>query len=154
MNRVTHVLQDIGGHAIYGDTDSVHANELAIAHLGPEYRRRYNKDILGQGLGQFSTDFDAIKNSDGVEGGTPSAIRTIIFGKKAYLDVLMEERGETHTHFRIKSIPADVMKLHAVKEEVAVVDLYDQMYKGRAIEFEMTEGSLCFRVRKDHSIHT
>jgi hypothetical protein len=154
MNRVTHVLQDIGGHVVYTDTDSCHASELAIAHLASEYRRRYDKDILGEELGQFSTDFDKIKNSDGVEGGTPSAIRTIVLGKKAYLDILMDERGETHTHFRMKAIPGDVMKLHAAKEAVAVVDLYDQMYKGRRIDFEMTEGSLCFRVRKDHSIHT
>jgi hypothetical protein len=153
MNEVTCLLEDLGCPVYYTDTDSLHVSALSVAKLQPAFFAKYGRNIIGKDMGQFHTDFEKIKDAKGEEGGEPFAIRSIFCGKKSYADLLMDERGKMHVHFRLKGIPSEVVRRHAQKHFGGdIMALYDYLYEGNPITFNMLDGSLCFRKKKNHEM--
>ena len=59
MNEVMCLSEDLGLDIYYQDTDSIHIKTDAIETLADEYFKRYNRDLIGEGMGQFHTDFSS-----------------------------------------------------------------------------------------------
>ena len=104
--RMMNELMDIGNdnniNIYYQDTDSLHLTNSQIPLLVSEYKRIYNKDMIGTNLCQFHSDFE-------LKGVTaPISIKSIFLGKKSYLDVLKGKNKEgkeiTGYHIKLKGI--------------------------------------------------
>jgi hypothetical protein len=89
------------------------------------------------------------------------AKRSVFLGKKSYIDELVgtNEKGEEviDYHIRLKGIP-NTSILHACKKlgYVTPFELYEDMYDGKAIEFDLTEDGekSNFKMSKNHKVHT
>lgn len=154
MNEVICLAEDNGLNIYYQDTDSIHIEDKDIAVLSDLYKNIYNKDLIGNNLGQFHSDFEL----DGAEKNI-IATDSIFLGKKSYIDKLVGEdkdgnKVEGH-HFRMKGIPSKVVKYYCEKNKIDVFNLYKQMYNGDKIEFDLTCGGSAFTIKhqKDYTIN-
>ncbi|MDY6057938.1 MAG: DNA polymerase, partial [Candidatus Onthovivens sp.] len=87
VNEVICTAQDLGFKVYYQDTDSIHIDYANIPKLSEEFKRKYNRDLIGKGLGQFHSDFAPCKVKNGSKPDVTLALLTIINGKKNYIDV-------------------------------------------------------------------
>lgn len=87
VNEVICTAQDLGFKVYYQDTDSIHIDYANIPKLSEEFKRKYNRDLIGKGLGQFHSDFEPCKIKNGSKPDVTLALLTIINGKKNYIDV-------------------------------------------------------------------
>jgi len=58
MNEVQVLAEDLGIDIAYQDTDSLHVPAKDSARLADAFRKEYGKELIGKGLGQFSSDFE------------------------------------------------------------------------------------------------
>jgi hypothetical protein len=139
MNRVICLAEQNGIDIYYTDTDSIHIKESDIPKLSELFSDKYGQDLIGKNLTQYHTDFEPIK-------GKPShSTKLIALGKKSYLDVLENDDGERDYHIRLKGIPNQVILNHCNKNNYTVEELYQQLYEGSEVEFDLTDGSNCFK---------
>lgn len=112
MNEVQQTAFDLGINIFYQDTDSLHintgVNNCNINKLADEYKKLYNRELLGSQLGQFHCDFDVKCNRN-----DPKSIEAYFLGKKMYahnVEHYIKENNEekvAHKIFaRMKGIPA------------------------------------------------
>jgi hypothetical protein len=142
MNRVICTAEQNGIDIFYTDTDSIHILEQDIDKLSKIFKQKYKQDLIGENLTQYHTDFIKIN-------GKPSFSKTFIgLGKKSYLDVLMNENGETDYHIRLKGIPNQVILNHCERNDISVIDLYMNLLNNETVEFDLTDGSTCFKKTK------
>ena len=87
VNEVICTAQDLGFKVYYQDTDSIHIDYANIPKLSEEFKRKYNRELIGKGLGQFHSDFEPCKIKNGEKPDVTLALLTIINGKKNYIDV-------------------------------------------------------------------
>jgi hypothetical protein len=64
MNHVIKSAQNIGCFVGYTDTDSFHLDKSKIKELVVEYRRMFQKELIGEQLTQFSVDFAPVYVND------------------------------------------------------------------------------------------
>ena len=86
MNEVICLAEDNSLNIYYQDTDSIHIEDKDIAVLSALYKNKYDKDLIGNNLGQFHSDFE-------LEGANKNIIATdsIFLGKKSYVDKLIHK---------------------------------------------------------------
>ena len=171
MNEVMCLAEDLGIELYYQDTDSMHLKECDLTRLASEYKKKYNRELIGKNLGQFHSDFAIIDGCTDM----PVATHSIFVGKKTYIDML-EKDGKVAFHCRAKGIPTDVLVKTANKRypeliqceyrgglvypseignEYAIYKLYEDLYDGKAIEFDLCIGNRpCFDMKKNFSILT
>lgn len=107
MSEVMVTAQDLGIRIYYTDTDSMHIDnsngELLL--LEEEFRRRYQRELVGKAMGQFHCDFDVPEFSEGHWYSS----RFIGIGKKCYLDVLNNDTypNQRAFHWRLKGVTRD-----------------------------------------------
>lgn len=140
MNRPLDLANTIRVPVLYMDTDSMHVVDSigpgldALAHA---YYVKYGKILIGQQLGQFAEElcFD-------VPASNVHSVRQIILGKKVYLHVVHGTAVDgtllTKNHFRIKAVNS-----HAVKEYPDSLALYESMYHGAEVKFDLAYGDGC-----------
>jgi len=151
MNKVMCLAEDIGLKIYTQDTDSMHIDYDEVEILGKEYTKKYNTNLIGSDMGQFHIDFD-------LEGSVSDIVATesIFLGKKCYIDKLKstDENGNTiwGHHIRMKGVPnksieytADILAKkyeddNGVKVEDKYLHLYDRLYKGEKINFDLLCG--------------
>ena len=169
MNRVMCLAEDKGIKIYYQDTDSMHLPMEDVPKLAAHYKTRYQKELIGKGMGQFETDFamgqidandeDSLDNWD--KKADIYAVESYFLGKKDYLDVLESKnrRGETITdyHIRAKGIPNDAIhyyvtaqrykstmdnqrKLQKTHKIYTVKDVYQALFDGDQLKFDLTCG--------------
>ena len=97
MNEVICLAEDLGLNIYYQDTDSLHIDSDQIKTLSQEYTKLYDRTLIGKGMGQFHSDFESAK----LEGDI-HATKSLFLGKKCYIDVLEDSRGEKDYHIRMK----------------------------------------------------
>jgi hypothetical protein len=145
MNRVICTAEQNNIDIYYTDTDSIHIKETDIDKLAEVYKLKYNKDLIGKQLTQYHTDFEPIN-------GKPSFSTCFIgLGKKSYLGVLENEDGDKAYHIRMKSIPEIVLKNYATKNNMTITELYEYMYNGNEVAFNLVEGCNCFKKTSDYT---
>ena len=144
MNSVISTAEMNGISIYYTDTDSVHINESEIELLANIYKQKYGKTLIGKQMTQFHCDFDSFEGST----GEIHSRKLIALGKKSYLDILVDEQGHEGYHIRLKGVPKQVILNHCKRLGVTVEELYERMYQGEEMTFDLTDGSNCFRKTK------
>lgn len=127
MNEVMCLGEDLNLNMYYQDTDSIHIDNHSVPILAEEFKKKYNKDLIGKGMGQFHTDFD-MDNAC----GEIIAKNSIFLGKKCYIDELESKDKDgniiTDYHIRMKGIPSECI-LHKAKQlSITPLDLYNYLY--------------------------
>lgn len=141
MNEVMCLAEDNDVNIYYQDTDSMHMENDKINELDKIYKKKYKRSLIGKNLGQFHCDFQPIKVDD-KDIKAEYSIKTIILGKKAYLDIVKYENGDLSTHYRMKGIPQDIVKIKAIKDfKGNLFELYKSLYEGNSIEFDLLENN-------------
>jgi hypothetical protein len=110
MNEVMCLAEDLGMNMYYQDTDSIHIEQRCVNPLATFYKETYGRELIGNGLGQFHTDFE-LKDEDGkkIKGIDIWATESIFLGKKCYMDRLVSNKGHTGFHVRMKGIPSKLI---------------------------------------------
>ena len=84
----------------YQDTDSMHLFESDVLQLAKLFKEKYGKELIGEELTRFHTDFDGFPSST----GKIHSIKLIALRKKSYLDILKDEVGNKGYHIRLKGV--------------------------------------------------
>ena len=144
MNRVMCLAEQNDVRIFYQDTDSMHLFESDVKLIAKLYEEKYGQQLIGESMTQFHNDFDGFTGSV----GKIHSRKLIALGKKSYLDILVDEQGNEGYHIRLKGIPKQVIlnKCRALK--VSVEELYMKLLQGEEIEFDLLDGSNCFRKNK------
>lgn len=154
MNEVICLAEDNDLDIYYQDTDSIHIDDKDIQVLSELYKNKYDKDLIGNNLGQFHSDFE-------LHGADKDIIATdsIFLGKKSYADKLIGYDKDGNKvegfHFRMKGIPSKVIEYYCNEKKIDIFDLYKKMYNGDKIEFDLTCGGGSFTIKheKDYTIN-
>lgn len=145
LGEVLYCAEDNDIEIFYVDTDSTHIFNKDIEKLGKKFKEQYNRELLGEGMGQFNTDFDL----DGCKDVYSSMF--IGLAKKCYLDCLVgtnKNTGKTEKgfHARMKGMSKlgieDYNLLHNQQFQDTYLDLYfhkkipfDMVARGRGVKF-------------------
>jgi hypothetical protein len=163
MNEVICTAEDLNLNIYYTDTDSIHIDEEHIEILEKEYKKRYNRELVGKNLGQFHTDFtNEFKiNNKKIKVKNVYSKELLVLGKKAYIDILVgtgEEDGKEYEnfHIRLKGVSGDAIKYTAEINNISILDIYKLLYDGELVEFDLTAGGSvpCFDFNKRYEIST
>lgn len=154
MNEVICLAEDNKLNIYYQDTDSIHIENKDIEILSNLYKNKYNKDLIGEDMGQFHSDFE-------LDGATKNIVATdsIFLGKKSYIDKLIgyDDKGNKVEgfHFRMKGIPSKVVKHYCEQNDIDLFNLYKKLYNGEKIKFDLTRGGEAFNIKhqKDYTIN-
>jgi hypothetical protein len=144
MNRVICTAEQHSIPIFYTDTDSIHIKDSDIQQLADIFKAKYGKELIGKKLTEYHTDFTPINNQP------THSTHLIALGKKSYIDVLENESGEQSYHIRMKSIPEKVLLKYCDKNNLTPLQLYQKLYDGEQVEFDLTEGCNCFKKTKTY----
>ena len=152
MNEVMCLAEDIGVEIYYQDTDSTHTPVKDIPRLKEAYFEKYGRVLEGNEMGQFNCDFDSKKLK-----GKIRSVESVFLGKKCYVDKLQgDEEGVYDYHIRMKGVSGDAINHKVLEEGDDVVDLYDRLFYGEEITFDLCCGNQksCFETMSDGTMTT
>ncbi|KAK8898932.1 hypothetical protein M9Y10_001224 [Tritrichomonas musculus] len=144
MNSVVSTAEQNDIAIYYTDTDSIHMKESDIDKLSKMYKEKYGKDLIGSNMTQFHCDFDSFSGAV----GEIHSRKLIALGKKSYLDILVDEKGNEDYHVRMKGVPKQCIINKAKRMGITIEKLYERMYEGEKIEFDLKDGMNCFKKTK------
>ena len=144
MNEVMCTAEDLGIKIYYQDTDSMHIQKNKIDDLATEYFKRFGRKLIGKNLGQFHNDFDEV--ADGY------AYKSVFVGKKMYVDLLQNDKGETGIHYRMKGVNLDCVKLYAEEHNITVFDVYNKLFNGDTLTFDLLKAKPCFKMNDNQTV--
>jgi hypothetical protein len=148
MNRLMCLAYHQKIPIFYQDTDSVHMLADDVERLSKAFYNTYHTELIGSKLTQFHSDFTPLND-------LPTFSKKLIaVGKKCYCDVLYNSNGDIAYHFRLKGIPQNVIITYCEKNKITIEQLYEQLYDGHEITFNLLEGSQCFRKDKTYQQFT
>jgi hypothetical protein len=81
-NRLLYALEESQVYALYGDTDSCMFDSQFLPLIRDNYRRLWNMELEGSGLGQFHSDFEAIPGC--IDNDAIRSSKMWLVGKKIY----------------------------------------------------------------------
>lgn len=140
MADVMYLAEDNNIQMYITDTDSIHMNLEDVEPLGKLFTEKYDRDLIGKGMGQFHTDFD-LKGCKDVYSK-----QLIALGKKCYIDHLVgtsKITGEEETgyHIRMKGVSEKAIRRVAKDNyDNDLMKLYQDLYDGKAVDFDLTKG--------------
>ena len=120
----------------YQDTDSIHMLKSDLTILEDRFYLEYGRYLKGDDMGQFHVDFPLINNKE------TWSYKSIFLGKKCYIDCLINKDGEKSEFVRMKGIPQQVIKNTAIKYNKTLVELYEIMYEGEEIDFNLMNNQM------------
>lgn len=165
MNEVMTLSEDNGFNIYYQDTDSMHIESDNVKLLSELFKKKYNRELIGDNMGQFHVDF-SLKNDEEVECKNVVSTESIFLGKKCYADKLRgeiknEENGETEYvygyHVRMKGVSnASIQHKADTEYEGDLMKIYEDLYNGKTLTFDLLAGGdkVCFQYNKDMTIST
>ena len=151
MNEVMCLAFDIGCHIYYQDTDSMHIEVDDLPKLVEAYREKYNRELIGENLGQFHSDF----TSDTGRSDVKHADESIFLMKKMYIDKL-KMSDNTHEYM----IRGKGLTLNSIKHEYKnhfhndPMELYKHLYNGNNVIFDLTRGQPMFKMNPNMTVNT
>ena len=154
MYEVMTLAEDNNYPMYITDTDSIHIDSNDVEKLGDKFNEKYCRKLIGTDMGQFHTDFD-LDNSV----GEIHAVESIFLGKKCYIDKLQgyDENGNEliNYHIRMKGVPEDAIRYKANTEYGGdLIKLYNDLYEGKEITFNLLAVRPKFEMTKDMRIIT
>ena len=149
MNEVMCLAFDIGCRIFYQDTDSMHIFLEDLAKLEKAYKEKYGRDLKGKQLCQFHSDFPEVEG--GAKGEVPYSIESIFLMKKLYVDKLTDSSGKIDFMIRGKGLTQECIKSAASKVG-GFIELYEYMYQGNEVIFDLADGAPSFVFSKDFTV--
>ena len=149
MNEVMCTAEDLNIEIYYQDTDSMHIENNKIPLLQQEYKKRYNRELIGKNLGQFHSDFDPL-----ISGGeNPVSVESFFLGKKVYIDYLKDSQGNIGYHIRMKGVTDTCVMLESIDNfNSNPMKLYEYLAKNNSLTFDLTSVKAKFKNNKDRTI--
>ena len=95
-------------------------------------------------MGQFHNDFDEVENG--------YAYKSIFVGKKMYVDMLKNEKNEQGIHYRMKGVNLDCVKLYSEVTNCEIFDIYNKLYNGDEITFDLLKAKPCFKMNDNQTV--
>jgi hypothetical protein len=144
MNEVMNTANDNNINIYYQDTDSMHLDNVDIPKLEQLYNQKYGREIRGESMGQFHSDFSLKGSKKGID---VLATTSIFLGKKCYMDILesVNDKGEIiqGAHIKLKGITDAgvqqkikfLMKQNDINYIDAVKLLFNKLLQGEKIAF-------------------
>tara|TARA_R110000822_G_scaffold1891_5_gene9053 strand:- start:6904 stop:10263 length:3360 start_codon:yes stop_codon:yes gene_type:complete len=136
LGEVLYCAEDNDIEIFYVDTDSTHIFNKDIDKLGKMFKKEYNRELLGEGMGQFNSDFDM--------AGCKEVHSTMFIGlgKKAYLDVLSgidKVTGEivNDYHIRMKGVSKVAIEDYGIINDCKYEDTYMKLYNDETLGFDL-----------------
>lgn len=159
MNEVMTTAEDNEIKIYYTDTDSMHIENDKIELLAKIFKEKYNRELIGNDMGQFHTDFEMQGYNNIISK------KSIYLGKKCYIDYLegykYSDNGEiidikNDYHIRMKGISANSIKYYAEHNNITPFEIYEKLYNLEKIEFDIMCGgeAVIFRYNKALKIHS
>ena len=146
MNQVMGTAEQNNINIYYTDTDSLHLNESDLPILAKIFKTKYHKELIGSNMTQFHEDFDSFEGSV----GKIYSRKLIALGKKSYLDILVDEKGNEGYHVRLKGIPKQCILNKCKRLGITLEELYERLYDGEEMKFNLLDGSNCFKKSKSY----
>ena len=154
MNEVVCLAFDIGAKIYYTDTDSVHIEANDVPRLEEAFEKKYDRPLRGKAIGQFHSDFPKFKDEDGNERDeVPWAIESYFIMKKVYIDRLTDSTGDIKYMIRGKGLTQQSIK-YAGGRKGGLMKLYRDLFKGKEISFDLTEGQPSFEMNNNFTVST
>ena len=133
----------------------MHIENSELPRLADAYKEKFNRELIGKGMGQFHSDFEPIKKEDDEEDKkeTPLSIESYFIAKKIYIDKLTDSSGAIDYHVRGKGITKNSIK-HLAKTSFNnnFMNLYKALYKGESLTFDLTAGQPSFAFSNDFTV--
>ena len=163
MNEVMCLAEDLDIKMYYTDTDSIHIEADKIDLLASEFQKIHKRELIGNQLGQFHTDFDmegSKKDSEIV------SVESYFLGKKCYIDKLESVDKDDNIindfHIRNKGVPTDCIIHKAentrdINDDLVykdVMDIYDDLFEGNSVNFNLLAVRPKFEMCKNMMIIT
>ena len=149
MNEVFNTCNENKLPIYYTDTDSIHMNYDDINKLSTEYKKIYNKELVGKNLGQFHNDFE-LKGAE----SEIYAVKSLFLGKKSYID-LLESKDKNNNliqgvHYRLKGI-TDAGINYESKKHNGIFNFYKHLATGKKTEILLNPKGekVLFEYKKD-----
>ncbi len=147
MNEVICTAEDNGIDVYYQDTDSIHIKKKDVESLAQAFETSFGRKLIGSAMGQFHVDFPLINNKE------TWSKKSIFLGKKCYIDCLTNTDGEEEDFIRMKGVPEKVIRNTAKDMNVQLYDLYNKMYDGEEISFDLLNSNMpSFEYQKNFGI--
>ena len=147
MNEVICTAEDNNIDVYYQDTDSIHIKKKDVESLANAFEASFGRELIGVEMGQFHVDFPLINNKE------TWSKKSIFLGKKCYIDCLTNIDGEEEDFIRMKGVPEKVIRNTAKDMEIQLYDLYDKMYDGEEISFDLLNSNMpSFEYQKNFGI--
>ena len=149
MNEVMCLAYDIGCKIYYQDTDSMHIVKEDLERLEQAFEQKYRRPLKGTSLGQFHTDFTSFTGREDVQ----HSIESIFLMKKMYIDKLLMGDGSVEYMFRGKGLTTNsILALANENYKGNLMALYEDLFNGAQLSFDLTKGQPCFRMNKDFTV--
>jgi hypothetical protein len=155
MNEVMCLAEDNGLEIYYQDTDSMHIKECDIKTLAEKYEKKYHRELIGKGMGQFHSDFDSDVIVEDIH-----ATESIFLGKKCYIDKLegKDENGNAVVdyHIRMKGVSNNAIKHKAKIEQRDFMEIYKSLLDCNKELFDLCCGGekINFEYNSNYTITT
>jgi hypothetical protein len=155
MNEVMCLAEDNGLEIYYQDTDSMHIKECDIKTLAKKYEKKYHRELIGKGMGQFHSDFDSDVIVEDIH-----ATESIFLGKKCYIDKLegKDENGNAVVdyHIRMKGVSNNAIKHKAKIEQRDFMEIYKSLLDCNKELFDLCCGGekINFEYNSNYTITT
>jgi hypothetical protein len=152
MNEVMCLAEDLGIKIYYQDTDSMHIEDPKIDLLATEYKKKYDRELLGKSLGQFHCDFEPREGATEEEHAV--SIESYYLGKKVYCEIIQytDTKGNINygIHYRMKGIPQNVILNHYND----IKRIYTELYDGKIIKFNLLSCGIKFKNNNNFCVTT
>ena len=146
MNEVMCLAEDLDIKIFYQDTDSMHLEKDKFELLKNEFYKKYGRELDGDKMGQFHSDFDELADS--------WAYQSIFNGKKCYIDLLTNEKGEKAIHYRMKGVSLDCVEVKAEERNETLFELYDDLFNEETIKFDLLATGTKMKADKNRRVKT
>ena len=149
MNEVMCLAYDLRCHVYYQDTDSMHIECDDLPRLEEAFKQKYGRELRGSEMGRFHSDFPTINKHEEI----PRAIESYFIAKKLYIDKLQDSTGEVDFMVRGKGLTQNCI-FHKANEVGDLMTLYNMLFEGERVKFDLCDGSPCFDMRADFTVAT
>jgi len=149
MNEVMCLAEEIGCQIYYMDTDSQQLRAEDLPRLEAAFKEKYGRDLCGEHLGQFHTDFCSMNKRSDVK----YAEESIFLMKKMYCHKLLLSDGSYDYMFRGKGLTTKSI-LYQAEKCGGIMELYQKLYEGNSVTFNLCDGQPCFEMNKDLTVST
>ena len=149
MNEVMCLAYDIGCRIYYQDTDSMHIVHEDLEKLEKAFEEKYHRPLKGTNLGQFHSDFTSFNGREDVQ----CAVESLFLMKKMYIDKLLLSDNTYDYMFRGKGLTVkSILNLAKDKYNNDLMTLYNDLYNGKKLTFDLAKGQTCFKMTKDLAV--